>query len=158
MGSAAILLTLYGPNDEKVRECRRLVVTWGILKRVIRLGHSIHDLYDLLAEFYGISREELERGASVSEMMTCVQSILAKARILVPQAPAPDAADQAGEENAGMEKWILEIERDLIIRLHWSLHDLDRTDIESLFPFVFHRSGEGVTQPQMAYVDQVDWL
>jgi hypothetical protein len=46
---------------------------------------------------------------------------------------------------------------------HWSLHEIDWTDIESLIPFVFHyprwkdarfhRNGA----PRV-YADQVDWL
>jgi hypothetical protein len=47
----------------------------------------------------------------------------------------------------------------LIERLNWSLYDLDRTDIESLFPFVFHLAGtrKDKSKPQK-YADQVDWL
>jgi len=47
---------------------------------------------------------------------------------------------------------------------HWSLREIDLTDIESLIPFVFHypqwkdargakRRGNG-----RVYADQVDWL
>jgi hypothetical protein len=158
--SKSIRLMLYGPNDEKVRECRRMIVPWGILKRVIRLGRSIQkeDLYDLLAEFFGCEAEELERGASGSEMMACVQSILAKARGLVPQAPDPGETDRSSGDPASLDAWMLEIERDLIGKLHWSLYELDRTDIESLFPFIFHANKAGADQPQKAYADQVDWL
>lgn len=41
--------------------------------------------------------------------------------------------------------------------LHWSLHDIDRTDIESLIPFVFHLAGTH-QQTETRFCDQVDWL
>jgi hypothetical protein len=48
---------------------------------------------------------------------------------------------------------------------HWSLHDIDQTDLESLIPFVFrypqwrekHFDKDGKPR-QAAYADQVDWL
>ena len=47
----------------------------------------------------------------------------------------------------------------MIERLHWSLYDLDRTDIESLFPFIFHLAGtKGEKKQRQVYADQVDWL
>jgi|GEM_PF-2689187 len=53
------------------------------------------------------------------------------------------------------------MERVLIERFHWSLYDLDRTDIESLFPFFFHLSAaaDSNQQPvQLRYADQVPWM
>jgi hypothetical protein len=46
---------------------------------------------------------------------------------------------------------------------HWSLHEIDHADIESLIPFMFryvvwkdnHARGNST---QMKYADQVDWL
>jgi hypothetical protein len=60
--------------------------------------------------------------------------------------------------------WTLEVERVLLDRYPWSLFDLDRTDIESLFPFFFYvadhaRGGqEKQTPTTRAYCDQADWI
>lgn len=54
------------------------------------------------------------------------------------------------------------MERVLIERFQWSLYDLDRTDIESLFPFFFHLSAAASKKDapvkQYAYADQVPWM
>jgi len=46
---------------------------------------------------------------------------------------------------------------------HWSLHEIDQTDIESLIPFVFYypqwrqrRSRD--TGPRIVPADEVDWM
>jgi hypothetical protein len=52
---------------------------------------------------------------------------------------------------------MLEIERILAEKLGWSLYDMDRTDIESLIPFVFYIAGSR-PQKKPVYADQVDWL
>jgi hypothetical protein len=52
---------------------------------------------------------------------------------------------------------MLEIERVLAERLTWSLYEIDRTDIESLIPFVFHLAGSR-TPTREVFADQVDWL
>jgi hypothetical protein len=48
-----------------------------------------------------------------------------------------------------------DLEIDLVKAFGWSLAEIDRTDIESLFPFL-HRLG-GHAEPT-AYCDEVDWL
>jgi hypothetical protein len=47
---------------------------------------------------------------------------------------------------------------------HWSLHDIDHTDIESLIPFVFHypqwkeQRFHGNGNPRRTlFADEVDW-
>jgi hypothetical protein len=65
-----------------------------------------------------------------------------------------------GEDSPGDRDdvdWMLEIERVLIEKLHWSLYEMDRTDIESLIPFVFYLAGSKSEQ-KPKYADQVDWL
>jgi hypothetical protein len=102
--STAIAITLYGENDEKKAEHRRLIVPWGFLKRAVKLSKSIgegqeigeeqvDEISDLLVAFYGnaFTREELEQGADVSEILACFQSIVAKARGLLPNPPPPAA-------------------------------------------------------------------
>jgi len=44
---------------------------------------------------------------------------------------------------------------------HWSLYDIDRTDIESLLDFVFHRPKAKATQRSWGMLvpcDMVSWL
>jgi len=46
---------------------------------------------------------------------------------------------------------------------HWSLREIDQTDIESLIPFVFRypqwkEARFGGNGHKRAYADQVDWL
>ncbi|MEP7137848.1 MAG: hypothetical protein ABI904_23215 [Chloroflexota bacterium] len=53
----------------------------------------------------------------------------------------------------------------LVDGFQWSLHDIDRTDIESLIPFVFHfprfkqaRKDGNPTKPQIKYADEITWM
>jgi len=45
---------------------------------------------------------------------------------------------------------------------HWSLHDIDETDIESLIPFVFEypawKAKQKTTSGRKVYADQANWL
>jgi len=58
---------------------------------------------------------------------------------------------------------VLDLEYMLVSMFHWSLREIDETDIESLIPFVFRfpswKSGQkaGGGRKQV-YADQVDWL
>lgn len=52
----------------------------------------------------------------------------------------------------------------IVDTFHWSLAEIDRTDIESLIPFVFHyphwkgRQAKGGEPRRALYADQADWL
>ena len=100
--NSAITLTLYTDGDEKKNEYRRLIVPWGFLKRAVRLSKNLgngkkveedqlDEIADLLVEFFGnqFTREDLEKGADLTEILTCFNSIVAKARGLIPNAPPP---------------------------------------------------------------------
>lgn len=57
------------------------------------------------------------------------------------------------------------VEQVLVERFHWNLFELDRTDIESLFPFFFYladqaaRGGRKTQAPtQHVYCDQASWI
>jgi len=46
---------------------------------------------------------------------------------------------------------------------HWSLHEIDLTDIESLIPFVFHyphwkSQNKPANGRRTLHADEVDWL
>ena len=60
---------------------------------------------------------------------------------------------------------MLDIEVTLALRLHWTLADLDRTDIESLIPFFFRlidsaeeEENGSIIRNQNTYCDQAEWL
>lgn len=102
MASNAIKITLYSDGDEKKSDYQRLIVPWGFLKRAVRLSKSlgkknevgeaqIDEISDLLVEFFGnkFTREELEAGADVGEIMACFNSIVARAKGVLPNAPTP---------------------------------------------------------------------
>lgn len=102
MATTAIKITLYTEMDEKKAVHQRLIVPWGFLKRAVRLSKSfgkkkdpeeaqIDEISDLLVEFFNgaFTREELENGADVAEIMACFQSIVAKAKGIIPNAPPP---------------------------------------------------------------------
>ena len=47
----------------------------------------------------------------------------------------------------------------LVKSFHWSLRDIDETDIESLLPFIFRMNAEaGSGEPKEVYCDEVSWL
>ncbi len=67
------------------------------------------------------------------------------------------------EEVDGDGKWFWDLKCNLVEMFHWSLREIDLTDIESLIPFLFRYpqwkehplSGNGNGQ---AYADQVNWM
>ena len=54
---------------------------------------------------------------------------------------------------------MLDIEHALVKAYGWSLYDIDRTDVDSLLPFILHNP-DGTQKPQEVrkYCDQVTWL
>lgn len=50
----------------------------------------------------------------------------------------------------------------LVERFGWSLSDIDATDMESLWRFMFHyqpwKNRSKAPQAQKRYIDEVDWL
>lgn len=54
---------------------------------------------------------------------------------------------------------MLAIERTLAEKLNWSLYDMDRTDIESMIPFIFYvADSKNKQQRKVVYADEADWL
>jgi hypothetical protein len=57
--------------------------------------------------------------------------------------------------------WMLDLECVLVDVFGWSLYEIDRTDIHTLLPFIFHypkwKGGERHAHPK-AFCDEVDWL
>ncbi len=52
---------------------------------------------------------------------------------------------------------MVQLEVELVKAFHWSLAEIDGTDIETLFPFVFSFGGTQAAERE-AYCDQVGWL
>lgn len=72
----------------------------------------------------------------------------------------------AEEEIDSGGDWFLDLECQLVELFHWSLYQIDETDIESLLPFVFYypqwraRATEKKTgeKKKEVFADQVNWL
>jgi|SRR5271157_1311203 len=100
-----IQITLYGPDDEVIKECSKLVVPWKILKRAMRLiqlqnknetdltEEDIDSIADLVVEAFGnqFTRQDLDDGADITDMMSVLQMIVNKAQGLIPN-PTPPAS------------------------------------------------------------------
>ena len=96
-----IKLTIYNADDEPVKELSRLVVPWGILKRAVRMmdkmdvenptEEDIDAISGLIVQIFGdkVTIEELDNGADMDDMISCLRQIIAKARGLVPNPPPP---------------------------------------------------------------------
>jgi hypothetical protein len=100
MPRAAIELDLYGPDDEKIKTLKRLIVPWGILKKAVRLTKNIHaedvteenidEMAGLVIEIFGeanVTREELDTCSDVGDMLAVIQAIANRGRGLIPNAP-----------------------------------------------------------------------
>jgi hypothetical protein len=53
---------------------------------------------------------------------------------------------------------MLELEHAIVKAHHWSLYEIDRTDIESLIPFLMHESDPTGGEEEVVYCDQAGWL
>lgn len=95
-------ITLYDPETNEVKgEFSRSIVPWGIMKRAIRLagkldkGQMTDDVVDeltgLVVDVFGrqFTAADLENGAEVSEMLTVLNTVIAKAGALAPNPTPP---------------------------------------------------------------------
>lgn len=97
--NAPITLTLYGPNDESLKEYSRSKIPWGVLKKAIALTKSIDQenvdeeamdaIAGLIVEAFGnqFSIQDLDTGSDIGEMMAVLQGIVARAGALVKANP-----------------------------------------------------------------------
>lgn len=91
-----IKLTLYGPEDEVLKELSRATVPWKLLKRAVGLSKGMDEanltendldaLAQLVVDFYGgkVTLQELEEGADAGELLAVLQAIVTKASTLNP--------------------------------------------------------------------------
>lgn len=96
-----IHITLYGEDDQVINEYDRTFIPWGILKQAIKLNEQIdvdhmddaavNALASLVVEAFGnkFSVADLDTGADVTEMVTVLRTIIAKAQISLPGAANP---------------------------------------------------------------------
>jgi hypothetical protein len=94
-----IQITLYGNEDEVKGNYSRSIIPWGIMKRAIKLAKSfdqndlkeedIDTLAGLVVDAFGnqFSIEDLNNGADLGEMVTILNTIVAKAGGLLPANP-----------------------------------------------------------------------
>lgn len=95
-------LTIYDSENEPVKKLSRLIVPWGVLKKAVRLAKSIaqnpddlgeydlDQLTDLIIQVFGeekITREELETGADIGDMIATIQAIVGRGQGLLPNVP-----------------------------------------------------------------------
>ena len=93
MAGTVIKLTLYDPATSEVRrEFTRLFVPWKLLKAAVRMSKTlapeqmteadVDSLAALVIETFGnqFTLDELNEGADISEMVTVLNQIVAKAK------------------------------------------------------------------------------
>lgn len=92
---APIELTLYDENDEAVATLTKSVVRWGVLKQALKLAKRMdedkaatEDHLDALTGFVchlfddKVTREQLETGADIAEVMACFKAVVHRASTL----------------------------------------------------------------------------
>ncbi len=101
MAGTPIIITLYGPDSEPGKEYSRSIVPWGVLKKAIALTKSIDQknvteadmdaIAGLVVEVFGgqFTLQELDQGADIGELLSILQSIVARAGTLVRANPTP---------------------------------------------------------------------
>jgi hypothetical protein len=102
MAGAPITITLYDENDEIKGVYTRSIVPWEILKEAIKLQgidmnkvteDDIDNMAGLVVALFGdkFSLEDLNKGSDVTDMMTVIQSVVAKSLKVFPTNPTPQA-------------------------------------------------------------------
>ena len=100
-----IKLTLYASDDEVLKELHRRIIPWGLLKKAIRMvvildkkgstnltEEIVDQLTGLVMEIFKdqCTVEELENGASTTDMFVVLKNIMARAvQVVNPTLPPP---------------------------------------------------------------------
>jgi hypothetical protein len=91
MSATPMTIHIYNANDEVVKTLTRSFVPWKLLKKAVEVSaaldpkdmtpETIDQLSSLVIAVFGdqVSREELDEGADVSEMVAVLRQIVAKA-------------------------------------------------------------------------------
>lgn len=167
---APLKLTFYDPDTyDLVAEYICNFIPVRFLKLAIRLAKSPVNinkdtLEGLIVDLFGnqFSIDELRRGSDESDRKQVLQDIMTRAGSFMsersgnqPGSEAENIVTEAEDEN-----WLEDLEITLVKSFGWSLAEIDRTDIESLFSFLSRFAGTAGKVPaqQRSYVDQVNWL
>lgn len=167
---APLKLMFYDPDTyDVIAEYICNFIPVRFLKLAIRLGKSPVNinkdtLEGLIVNLFGnqFSVDELRRGSEESDRMQVLQDIMTRADSFMTEKsgdqPRPEAENTFPE--AEDEDWLEDLEITLVKSFGWSLAEIDRTDIESLFPFVARFAGTAgeVGAKKRLFVDQVNWL
>jgi hypothetical protein len=101
MAGTPISITLYGEGEEVIGNYSRLFVPWKILKAAVKLSKSLNveamteedmdSLAGLVTEAFGnqFSIDDLNEHADVSDMVSVLQTIIAKATNGLPNPTLP---------------------------------------------------------------------
>lgn len=100
MTGSPIKITLYESGNQEVKqEYSCLIIPWGVLKKAIALTKSIDEenvgvedldaIAALVVQAFGnqFTVQDLDAGADISEMLTVLQSIVARAGALITENP-----------------------------------------------------------------------
>jgi hypothetical protein len=99
-----ITFTLYGPDDAVISTHSRATITSRFLERAIDLSEAMEDtsqvrealnaLDQLLVDFYGgqFTLDQIKDGGDMSEKMTVLNAILARAGGIMQMAPASNGS------------------------------------------------------------------
>lgn len=97
-----IKITIYGENDEPVKECVRRIIPWGLLKKAVKLQKDLSEAkakgeaekqMDLINGFVvelfkdQFTADELANGADTGEVIAVFQAVLARANAAVKSNP-----------------------------------------------------------------------
>jgi len=100
MAGTILKITLYDENNEVKAEYTRLFIPWKLLKASIRLMKKINldnltedaadELAALVVEVFGnqFTVDDLNEGADISEMLTVIMTVAARANAVNPIPPA----------------------------------------------------------------------
>lgn len=169
-----IVLKLYDPVSFDVRRTIACPsIPWRLFKRATKLARQLNGIGwgNLLEEhrvgitslvmdlFHGqVGYDELMSGCTTSEMKIIIQEVINWTRV-TPSEPNPEVEgdEPSPQPRAEEDDWMVELEIALVRMFHWSLWDIDETDIESLKTFI-DRLNCGDDETETINTDKVSWI
>jgi hypothetical protein len=166
---APIKLTFYDPETfDATAEFICNFIPVRFLKLAIRLARSKVNinkdtLEGLIVDLFEnkFSVDALRSGSEESDRMQVLQDIMTRANSFTSEGSSKSAGSESeNPDEAEDEARLEDLEITLVKSFGWSLHDIDHTDIESLFPFVSRFAGTAgkVNVQRKVYCDQAAWL
>lgn len=106
MQGQPITLPIYGPDDELIKTLSKQRIKDEFLERAIDVAEtlkvdddpkkSIAVINQLLADFFGVSADEIRAGCDFAEKVTALEAIIARAGVVIGQAGFPANPTQPG--------------------------------------------------------------